>query len=237
MAVDIRELRVTKKEEEAYYQAARAWDEDRVSSAMKSRRAAWIVAGGACAVAALLALAVAGLTPLKRVEPYLVRVDSATGIVDNVIRVADANLAQDEVMTKYWLRKYVTLRGSYTRQQLQGNYDQLFLLTAPKLRTLLKNEWQIGSPTSPYARFGELGSADVKIKNTTFLAANIGQVRYVVTERKGGLETKRHMIATLEFQYVSEPASEEVRAVNPVGFQVTTWRADEEVAPDEGKES
>lgn len=234
---DVRELRVTKKEEEAYFQAARSWDEDRVANALRSRRVAWVIAGSACSVAALLALAVAALTPLKRVEPFVVRVDSATGIVDSVVRVSDAKLSQDEVTTKYFLRKYVTLRESYTRQQLQGNYDQLFLLTEPKVRLVLKKEWQKGSPTSPYTRFGDLGTAEVKIRTVTFLGPKIGQIRYVVTERKNGVETKRYMIATMEFRYVSRPESEEVLAVNPVGFQVTSWRADEEVAPDEAKAS
>jgi len=236
MAADVRDLRVTKEEEEAYFRAARSWDDDRVASAMKSRRAAWVVAGGACTVAALLALAVAAMTPLRRVEPYLVRVDSATGIVDNVIRVRDAKLGQDEVMNRYFLRKYVMLRQSYTRQQVQTNFDQLVLLSAPKERIKLKSEWQLSSPTSPYARYGELGTAEVKITNVTFLAPNIGQIRSVITERKNGIETKRHMISTIEFEYTAAPASEAARAVNPLGFQETSWRSDEEVASDGGKE-
>jgi type IV secretion system protein VirB8 len=236
MAADVRELRVTRQEEEAYYRAARSWDDDRVASAITSRRVAWIVASGACVVAAALALAVSAMIPLRRVEPYLVRVDSATGIVDTVVRMRDVKLGLDEVMNKYFLRKYVTLRESYTRQQLQTNYDQLFLLSAPKERIRLKNEWLLTSPTSPYMRYGDLGTADVKITNVTFLAPNIGQIRSVVTERKNGIETKRHMISTIEFEYTAAPASEEARAVNPVGFQETSWRSDEEVATDGGKE-
>ena len=134
--VDVRDLRVTKQEETAYYANARAWDEDRVANAMKSRRAAWWVAGLACAVVALQAVAIAGLTPLKRVVPYLVRVDSSTGIVDNVVRVADVQLGKDEVMNRYFLRRYVFLRASYTRGTLQSNYDELVLLSAPKVRSV-----------------------------------------------------------------------------------------------------
>ena len=144
-----RELRVTKSEEESYYRSARAWDADRVANALKSRQSAWWVAGVSCGITALLALAVAGLTPLRRVEPYLVRVDSSTGIVDHVVRVSDTQLGKDEVMNRFFLRHYVTLRQSYTRHSLQGNYEELFLLSAPKVRTELKREWQLGSATSP----------------------------------------------------------------------------------------
>jgi len=235
-AVDIRELRVTKQEEEAYYKDARSWDEDRIANAHKSRRAAWMVASVACVIAVLLAVALAALAPLKRVETYLVRVDSATGIVDNVVRVADAKLGRDETMNRYFLRRYVVLRQSYTRAQLQGNYEQLFLLSAPKVRKDLRTEWQLGSPTSPYKRYGEFGTAEVKVMSVAFIKLNIGQIRYYVVEHLHGLETQRHLIATMEFEYVAAPASEEARAVNPLGFQVTSWRTDEEaVLTDEGK--
>lgn len=232
---DARDLRVTKQEEEAYYKSARAWDDDRVANATKSSRVAWWVAGLACGVSALLAIAVASLSPLKRVEPYLVRVDSATGIVDNVVRVADTQLGKDEVMNRYFLRRYVTLRQSYMRQELQGNYEQLFLLSAPKERASLKQEWQLGSPTSPFAIYGENGKAVVKITSVSFIRDDIAQVRYYVTETKSGLEDVRHKIATIEFRYVSAPASEEARGVNPLGFQCVSWRADEEAIVAEGE--
>jgi type IV secretion system protein VirB8 len=127
----------------------------------------------------------------------------------------------------------VTLRESYTRAQLQADYNELFLFTAPRLRTALKNEWQFSSPSSPYVRYGELGTADVHIKTITFLGANIGQVRYYVLEHKGGTDTRRHMVATMEFQYVAAPASEEARGIDPLGFVVTSWRTDPESAPEE----
>jgi type IV secretion system protein VirB8 len=232
---DARELRVTKQEEEAYYRSARAWDDDRVANAMKSRRAAWWVAGLACGLSALLAFAVAALTPLRRVEPYLVRVDSATGIVDNVVRVADTQLGKDEVMNRYFLRRYVTLRESYRRQELQGNYEQLFLLSAPKVRAELKQEWQLGAPTSPYTIYGDNGTATVKVTSVTFLRDDIAQVRSYVVEKKNGAESERHLIATIEFRFLAAPAGEEARSVNPLGFQCTSWRVDEEAVVSDGE--
>lgn len=232
------DLRVTKKEEAAYLKAARSWEDDRVLAAQRSAKTAWWVAGVASTIAAVLAVAVVFLTPLKTVEPFVVRVDSSTGIVDNVVRVRDATLSQDEVMNKYFLRQYVTLRESYTRQQLEPNFEKLRLLTAPKLRGQLKTQWHMKSPTSPYATYGELGTAEVSIKNVAFVRPNIGQVRYVVTERKQGVETQRHLLATIEFQYVAAPASEDSRAVNPLGFLVTNWRTDGEavLASEKGKQ-
>jgi type IV secretion system protein VirB8 len=228
-----RSLTVNKSEEADYYKAAASWDDDRVLEAVKSRKVAWVVAGSACSLAGILALALTLLVPLKRVETQLVRVDSSTGIVDNVIRLKDAELGKDELMSRYFLRKYVVLRKSYTRQQLQLSYDQLTLLTDPKLRVQLKQEFQMTSPTSPFTRYGELGVADVKIKSVAFLQSNIAQVRYYIVERKSGAETQVHEVATIEFRYVAAPASEATRQVNPLGFLVTSWRADPEAYTNE----
>ncbi len=67
-----------------YYAEAQAWDTDRLVRARRMERTAWWVAaaGWLCAVCAAAALAL--LMPLKHVEPFVVRVDNSTGVVDVV---------------------------------------------------------------------------------------------------------------------------------------------------------
>ena len=48
-------------------------------AAIQSRRVAWTVAGGACALAVASVAAVVMLTPLKTVQPYVIRVDKTSG--------------------------------------------------------------------------------------------------------------------------------------------------------------
>ena len=69
----------------AYFREAATWDADRAAQAARSARRAWQVGGRRLAVRADdRALALALLMPLKRVEPFVVRVDSTTGVVDVV---------------------------------------------------------------------------------------------------------------------------------------------------------
>lgn len=67
-----------------YFDKARRLDQDRLISAERSRRLSWFVAVVASAIAAFSRAAVAALTPLKTVEPFMIRVDNATGIIDVV---------------------------------------------------------------------------------------------------------------------------------------------------------
>jgi len=220
--------RIGRAEEAAYFREASSWDDDRVLSLRKSRRTGWWVASAELVLILLLTLAILVMLPLKTTDVRLVRVDSSTGIVDQVVKLTDARETYDEAMTKFFLRRVVALRETYTRAQLQNNYDQSVLFTAPSARAQLKADFSFDNLNGPYKRYGELGTAAVQIVTISFVAKNVAQVRYVRTDRKGGAETQSHWVATVEFRYVAQPAGEEARGVNPLGFQVTNYRNDPE---------
>ena len=64
---------------QAYFAEAASWDHDRFIAANRSKRLAWTVAGIASSLAIAGVAAVAMLTPLKTVAPYVITVDKATG--------------------------------------------------------------------------------------------------------------------------------------------------------------
>ena len=222
--------RVTRKDEADYFKEAASWDDDRTIRNAKASRTGWLVAGAEFVVILLLCIALVLVLPLKTTEVRLVRVDSSTGIVDQVVKLADARESYDEAMTKFFLRRVVALRETYTRAQLQNNYDQSVLFTEPAARPQLKADFSFDNPNGPYKRYGELGTASAQIVTIAFVAKNVAQVRYVRTDRKSGSEVQTHWIATVEFRYVAQPASEEARGVNPLGFQVTNYRNDPEAS-------
>jgi len=92
----------------AYFREAESWDADRAAQLRRSTRTAWWVAGAGwvCAVASATALAM--LTPLKRVDPFVVRVDNSTGIVD-VVPVYAGRATPEEAVTRSLLTNYITV--------------------------------------------------------------------------------------------------------------------------------
>ena len=67
-----------------YWQESASWEHDRTRQWREGARIwRWVAAAGwICALS--LAAAIAVMMPLKRVEPYVIRVDNSTGIVDVV---------------------------------------------------------------------------------------------------------------------------------------------------------
>lgn len=220
--------KVSRKDEAEYFKEAASWDDDRVIYLRKSKRTGWIVAGAEFFLIVMLLLALLIMLPLKRTELRVFRVDSTSGIVDEVVRLSNARETYDEAMTKYFLGRVVSLRETYTRAQLQSNYDQSVLFTAPEARPQLKADFSFDNPNGPYKRYGEKGTSSIQIETLSFVAKNVAQIRYVRTDHKGGADIQTHWIATIEFRYVSQPASETARQVNPLGFQVTNYRNDPE---------
>jgi type IV secretion system protein VirB8 len=84
----------------AYFDNARRWEQDLLLAAHRSRRTAWVIAAGACALAVASLSAVAALAPLKTVEPFVIRVDNATGIVDTVSALNSTPARYDEVFSR-----------------------------------------------------------------------------------------------------------------------------------------
>src|SRR5688572_16009900 len=91
---------------ERYFAEAASWDADRAAMSSRSTRLAWRVAIGACVLAAMAVFALLMLMPLKRVDPFVIRVDNATGIVD-VVPTFVGRAEMSEVVTRYFLTHYV----------------------------------------------------------------------------------------------------------------------------------
>lgn len=214
----------------AYFAEARRWDEDRLKGAVRSRRVAWIVAAGATALAAAAVCAVAALAPLKRVEPFVVRVDNATGAVDVMTALSGADrLSPDEAVTKYFLGQYVRARETWLPQAAEANFRQVSIMSTPAEQQRWADAFRPANPSSPQVALGTAGAAEVEIRAISFVNRQVANVRFRKTVRQGSQAAVGDWIATIAFAYTKAPMAEADRLRNPLGFQAVSYRADPEV--------
>lgn len=212
-----------------YLEAAKSWETDEISKIKRSEQVAWRVAIGSGAVAALAVLSVALLTPLKTVEPFVVRVDRI-GAADTVTLLHERKLSESEALDKYWLSQYVNLREEYSKANSYGNYKATELLSSQPVRDRYFEQIRPDRPHSPTAIFGSRGTVEIEVTNVSFIGKGHAQVRFARKDKTDpGLPAEEsRWIATVTYDYVNPPMKEQARLINPVGFRVTDYRIDPE---------
>lgn len=223
---------------EAYFQETASWERDRV---LEARRTVRIVSWGA-ALGWLAAIVSAGalwaLTPLKTVEPFVVRVDNATGIVDVVPTVVGSTDAS-EAMTRYFVAHYVQVCERFNFATAESDYEECAALHAPQRNALWAARWARSNPESPLNTYVDGTTVRAQVKSISFFerasgARDLAQVRYVLGKRsgEGGAEQLTHWIATLQFAYVDPSGDPRTRRWNPLGFKVIEFKPEPETPPD-----
>ena len=208
------------------------WEATRASDLEKSRKLAWMFAGlmGFCLVVAVIALAM--LTPLRRTVPYLVKQDAQTGNLEVLHTFDNRQIGNQELLNKYWARRYVMAREQYNWWLVGDDYDSVATLTDP---TIFKEygEQFVGDKGLDKV-FGDFTERRIKILSIAPSPTNLQHmvVRFERTTISKGVmvESPTVFVANMTFRYNPNTyASEQELIRNPMGFQVFAYRRDVEV--------
>lgn len=208
------------------------WDDELIHG-LRSQRNMWmIVALVALAIALASVIAVAGLTPLKRVEPIVVEVDKATGKTE-ITTTYDGDVSKlsvQEQLAKYFINKYLIARESYNPNlDLEDNYVLVQELSEGAAFNIYAKRFIDGHTDNPFTRYGS-NKVKVKISYISFLRGDTATVRYKLIEQKSQeADTVVHYIDILNYKFVNVPTEEAARLKNPLGFKVTEYRSDLEI--------
>ncbi|MDR2031369.1 MAG: virB8 family protein [Azoarcus sp.] len=219
--------KIEKRDFENYLGEARSWETSKVREIERSKKLAWrvTIAFGVTAVAAVLAVAM--MMPLKTVEPYVIRVDNSTGIVDVVKALKDGKTNYDEAMNKYFTQWYVRYREGYSKELAEDYYYNVGIMSNTTEQQKYYQYFNPKNPLSPLNVYGAYAKVKISIKSTSFINPTIALVRYT-KEIERGLDKPlvTHWAATVTFRYTKAPMSEKDRGINPLGFQVIEYRND-----------
>jgi type IV secretion system protein VirB8 len=190
---------------------------------------------GAAVLAALSTTALATLVPLKHVEPFVVRVDASTGVVDVVpTYVGTADLP--EAVTRHLVTQYVVQRERYVPAIAESDYDQVGAFHSAAMNQQWAASWSRTNPDSPLNRYADGTHVRVQVQSVSFLkqgrgTADVLQVRYLTATQKGvgAGEEIAHFVATLQIAFGPPSSDVRLRALNPLGFKVLEYRREPEV--------
>jgi len=224
----------SESELDRYCLEAESWDADRVGQFRRSAQVAWRVAsaGWICAVAVAISIAV--LMPLKRVEPFVVRVDNTTGVVD-VVPVYEGGATPQEAVTRYFLTHYLTVCERFNFATAESDYEECGAFHSAQRNQAWYARWTATNPDSPLNVHKDGSSVRVQVTSVSFFTrasglVDLAQVRYLKAARQaaGSAEIFSHWIATIQFAYAHPATDPKMRRWNPLGFKIIDFKSEPE---------
>jgi type IV secretion system protein VirB8 len=230
---------VTTADADKYFRDAVSWDADRGASLGRSARTAWKVAGAGWVCAVTSCAALLALLPLKKVEPFVIRVDNSTGIVD-VVPVYAGHVRMEEAVTRYFLSHYVSVCERFNFSTAESDYEECGAFHTAQRNQAWYALWNPNNPRSPLNVHKDGSLVAVRVESVSFFKrasglADLAQVRYVKAERQGNAAEERttHWIATIQYAYAQPAQDARTRRWNPLGFKILEFTSEPEVlAPD-----
>jgi type IV secretion system protein VirB8 len=223
---------------EGYFAEARSWDADRKAQSQRiARLALWIAAAGwigllmACGALVLL-------MPLKRVEPFVIRVDNTTGILD-VVPVYAGKSDLPDTVTRYLLTHYITVCERFDFATAESDYEECGAFHTAARNQAWYAAWSPNNPSSPLNLYRDGTSIRSEVNAVSFFkrgngTTDLAQVRYIKARRGAGGEEQQvtHWIANIQYAYAEASADPKVRRWNPLGFKVVEFKVEPEVVAD-----
>ena len=175
------------------------------------------------------------LMPLKRVDPFVVRVDSATGVVD-VVPVYAGRATPEEAVTRYFLTHYLTVCERFNFATAESDYEECGAFHSAQRNQAWYALWTATNPGSPLNVHKDGSIVRVQVKSVSFFTRSDGvtdlaQVRYFKGQRQSGSaeEARTYWIASIRYTFAAPSTDPQVRRWNPLGFKIIDFRPEPEV--------
>jgi type IV secretion system protein VirB8 len=163
----------------------------------------------------------------KRFDPFVIQIDDTTGMAKVVNPINSQVLNGNEALAQYFIKKYVVARETYNPVDFTTLANKTVrLLSANSIywdyRGYLRND-----ELNPSIKYGQKNTTFLIVKSWSKLSDNKYILRFSINETAQARRVY-NKIAVVEFQDVPMEVIEEDKDINPLGFQVTGYRVDDD---------
>lgn len=218
---------------QSFIKAAEDFERSKIEEIKFSRKVAWIIAGVATTICTVSIMAfLVALLNRTEPEPVVLKVDNETGATTILRSMRDAQDKYGEVVDKYWLATYVRNREGYDWYTISESFEATKLMSMDNVFSEYAKKVQAAN--SALVVLKEHGKVGIKITSIAF-TGNLAQVRFTSEKLSSSGENQdsspvQKWLATISYQFKpTGRMTEQERLVNPLGFNVISYRVDPEV--------
>lgn len=230
------------RDKEIYKRAAQDFEVSQYRRLRVTNFMLWIYSLLTTITIAILGLAIHYLTPLKERVPYLIRVDSSTGIAETLTQFemqnAHFNQNEREALDRYFLGRYIHAAEGYNYNLRTANYNEILMMSSPVVGETYRQSIETRNPKSPINVLGKTSTAEITIRSISWpdtdgkeeKTAHVRFIRQIKSlTNSETTHPPEYYLATINYRYEAIEMSTSVRQINPMGFFVTAYSVVPEV--------
>jgi type IV secretion system protein VirB8 len=171
---------------------------------------------------AVAVLFVKNIMSSKSLEPYVIEVESKTGIATIVNQMTAQNFTGDQIIRRYFLNQFIQAASGYEPKTYKLDVDKIRLFSTPDVYNDFRNRINA-------RELGTDSRIEVRIKSVQFIDGNTAQIRVLRLISINDKITTKDEIITMNFFFTDLNLTMEERLINPLGFQVSKYAIADEV--------
>ncbi|AHC38876.1 VirB8 family type IV secretion system protein [Ehrlichia muris] len=206
-----------------------SWHVSRYNSVVIQRNMLLFFTTVALSAVGISVFVISNISKNRTIEPFVVEIEKKSGITTLVNPTSVKQYSADEVLNNHFIIEYVRSRELFDPNNFQYNYYTKVRLFSNQTTYGEFRSWiRLSNPASPLNLYANVTSGYLKIRSLQHLRPGNVQVRFSLEFDHPNGTIKKDRIATLSFQYATLEMNEQERQINPLGFQITYYRADDE---------
>lgn len=171
---------------------------------------------------AVAVLFVKNIMASKSLEPYVIEVESKTGIATTVNQLTAQNFTGDQIVRRYFINSFIQSASGYDPKTYKQDVEKVRLLSTPDVYNDFRNRINARA-------LGTDAKIEVRIKSVQFTDSNTAQIRVLRAISVGDKPTTKDEVITMNFFFTDLNLTMEERLINPLGFQVSKYAIADEV--------
>ncbi len=159
----------------------------------------------------------------KSLEPYVIEIESKTGVPTVVEQMTAQHFTGDQMIRKYFINQFVHAASAYDPKTYKMDAEKVRLFSTPGVFSEFRNRINAKD-------LGANSAIEVRIKSVQFPDQNTAQIRLVRQVNMEGFDPiMKDEVVTMNFYFASLDLTLEERLINPLGFQVGKYLVAEEI--------
>lgn len=207
-----------------------SWDSTDYYSSVAQRNVLLLISIGCLFATAVSSFSVFKISYERTIEPFAVEIEKKSGVATLVDPMTVREYSAIESLNQFFLVEYIKARELFIPSMMEYNYyTKVRLLSSQKIYDEFRYWSRPSNPKSPINLYAQVVTGDLRVRSIQNIYPGTVQIRFGMEfSLKDGSRMKSDRIATISFQYISMNITEVERQVNPLGFQITYYKADDE---------